>query len=423
MADNEKSVIEKLDANVGAVLAKYDEQEKAIKEAQDQIKSFEGIPADVKEIKDTVKVIKDNADKNQEVIDKFVAEQQNKNLFGNAINQESFTDGLRKAMQERKNEIADFRNSLSGGRSKKSLDFELKAVGDIAAANFTTSGTQTWSGPTQLPGVQRIAYNPNRLRDIIGTTQVTTDSVSVIRGVAGEGAPTTVAVGALKPQSDADWVKVIVPITKIAHYYTIPEEYMEDIPWLTDDITQTGISELQKVENEKLISQTAGAGVFGGLIQNSTAYAAPSGLALGINLANNYDVLVSAVTQARNAYRNPNFIVVDNDSYAKMILTKDANGAYAFGAPNISIPNVGGIPIYPMAVSTLADKFIVGDSNYATVAVRSGISVRFYDQHANNAIYNLVTVVIEERLALVVKRTDAFIYGDFSDAAAALETA
>ena len=46
-----------------------------------------------------------------------------------------------------------------------------------------------------------------------------------------------------------------------------------------------------------------------------------------------------------------------------------------------------------------------------------------HDQHANNAIYNLVTVVIEERLALVVKRTDAFIYGDFSDAAAALETA
>jgi HK97 family phage major capsid protein len=184
------------------------------------------------------------------------------------------------------------------------------------------------------------------------------------------------------------------------------------------------VSELMKIENNLLISQTAGAGVFGGLIQNSTAFAAPSGLALAVDFANNYDVLVAAITQLRNGFRDANFILVDNDSYAKMVLAKSASdGHYLFGAPNISIPNVGGVPIYPMAVTTLADKFIVGDRNYATVAVRAGISVRFYDQHANNAIYNLVTVVVEERLALVVKRTDAFIYGDFSDAAAALETA
>jgi hypothetical protein len=76
-----------------------------------------------------------------------------------------------------------------------------------------------------------------------------------------------------------------------------------------------------------------------------------------------------------------------------------------------------------MNSTALADKFIVGDRNYATIAVRAGISVRFYDQDQDNAIKNLVTVVIEERLALVVKRTDAFIYGDFSDARTALETA
>ena len=417
-----KDLQQKLDELKSSLETSVSEKAKAqiteqIKEVEGKIKAFEALPADVKEIKDTVKVMKDAADKNQEALDKLIEANQNKNLFGNQINKESFGESLYKGLKEKEDVLKGYKNHRS------QVSFELKAVGDIASGNFTTSGTQTFAGPTQLPGVQRIAYNPNRLRDIIGTTQVNTDSVSVIRGVAGEGAPTTVQPGGLKPQSDADWVKVIVPITKIAHYYTIPEEYLEDIAWLTDDITQTGISELQKVENEKLISQTAGSGVFGGLIQNSTAYAAPSGLALGVNLANNYDVLVSAVTQARNAYRNPNFILVDNDSYAKMILTKDTTGGYVFGAPNISIPNVGGIPIYPMAVSTLADKFIVGDSNYATVAVRAGISVRFYDQHASNAIYNLVTVVIEERLALVVKRTDAFIYGDFSDAAEDLETA
>jgi HK97 family phage major capsid protein len=418
MADETKQVLDELGTNVKSLLPKIDEHESAITEVKDKIKAVENLPTDVTEIKNTVKVLKDNADKNQEALDKLLAEQQKQNIFGNQINKESFKYGLEKELKAREAKLKTYKNTREG------FQFEVKAVGDIAAGNFTTSGTQTFAGPTMIPGVQRIAYNQNRLRDIIGTTQVQTDSVAVIRGVAGEGAPTVVGVGALKPQSDADWVKVIVPITKIAHYYTIPEEYLEDVSWLADDITQTGVSELMKIENNLLISQTAGAGVFGGLIQNSTAFAAPSGLALAVDFANNYDVLVAAITQLRNGFRDANFILVDNDSYAKMVLAKSASdGHYLFGAPNISIPNVGGVPIYPMAVTTLADKFIVGDRNYATVAVRAGISVRFYDQHANNAIYNLVTVVVEERLALVVKRTDAFIYGDFSDAAAALETA
>jgi HK97 family phage major capsid protein len=414
MADETIDQLKELATNVKGLKEKADK----IDSLETKLKDTENLPADVKEIKDTVKVIKDNADKNQEVIDKFVTDQQKKDLFGNQINKEHFGEGLTKGLKENEAALKNYKNS------RNPIHFDIKAVGDIASGSFTTSGTQTFAGPTQIPGVQRIAYNQNRLRDIIGTTQVQTDSVSVIRGVAGEGAPTVVGVGGLKPQSDADWVKVIIPITKIAHYYTIPEEYLEDISWLSADIQQTGVAELMKVENNLLISQTAGAGVFGGLIQNSTAYASPSGLATAIVGPNNYDVLVAGVTQLRNAFRDPNFILVDNDSYAKMLLAKSADdGHYLFGAPNISIPNVGGIPIYPMAVSTLADKFIIGDRNYATVAVRAGISVRFYDQHASNAIYNLVTVVIEERLALVVKRTDAFVYGDFSDAITALTAA
>ena len=55
--------------------------------------------------------------------------------------------------------------------------------------------------------------------------------------------------------------------------------------------------------------------------------------------------------------------------------------------------------------------------------MREGVSVRFYDQNEDDAIYNLVTVVIEERLTVVVDRADRIIYGDFSDGRAALETA
>lgn len=366
------------------------------------------------ELAQSVTVLKDAADKNQEALDKLIAKQKEIKLAGDEGN---IISALDEGLKEKAAQLKEYK------RTRVPVALDMKAVGNIGSGNFTTSGTDTWMGAQPvMPGVARIAYPRENMRDILGTTQVQSDSVSVLRGVAGEGAPTTVAPGGSKPQSDADWIKVIIPITKIAHHYRIPEEYLEDLGWLRDDITQTGIAELIKLENSKIISNNT-AGEFTGLVQNSTAFAAPTGLALGIEAANNYDVLVAAQTQLRNGNRDGNFILTDNDGYARMILTKATTGEYVFGAPNIAMPNVFGVPIYPMNSTALADKFIVGDRNYATIAVRAGISVRFYDQDQDNAIKNLVTVVIEERLALVVKRTDAFIYGDFSDARTALETA
>jgi HK97 family phage major capsid protein len=421
MADETKDsgIIAEIKEGVEGFTKKAEEISKTVTEISASVQKVNG---DLTTVLDW-KVKKDEADKADAEKLATVIKAQDEMLgkmkdihLGEKLDKDNFKSVLMKGLTDRKNDLSNYKNS----RTPIALD--LKVVGDIGSGNFTTSGTQTFAGPTMIPGVQGLAYRRQHMRDILGTTPVTTDSVAVIRAVAGEGGPTGVATGTLKPQSDGDWVKVIIPITKVAHYYTIPEEWLEDVSWLASDITNTGIEELLKVEDNKIVSNVT-AGEFGGLVQNSTAFAAPTGLALGIEAANNYDVLVAAMTQLRNANRDPNMIITDNDSYARMILTKATTGEYVFGAPNVSIPNVFGVPIYPMTVTALADKFIVGDRNQATVAVRAGISVRFYDQHANNAIYNLVTVVIEERIALVVKRTDAFIYGDFSDSRAALETA
>jgi hypothetical protein len=62
----------------------------------------------------------------------------------------------------------------------------------------------------------------------------------------------------------------------------------------------------------------------------------------------------------------------------------------------------------------------LGDFSKVRVAQRAGVSVRFYDQNEDDAIKNMVTVVIEERVAVVADRADRLIYGDFSDARTAL---
>jgi HK97 family phage major capsid protein len=399
----ETSITEKAKAEVTA----------QIKSVEDKLKSLETVPADVTSIKDDIKVIKDNADKNQEWIDKQIAMAKDIPL-GNRLDKGNFNDAVFKELKTLENELKNYK------KTRTPISFEVKAVGDIGTANFTVSPTtarfinSTDFGPVQKP------FNPTHMRDLIAMQPVAGDSVVVLRDSGGEGAPTTVAEGALKPQSDRDWVKVVVPITKIAHWYRIPEEWLNDVSWLASEISRIGTEELLAVEDAEIISNNV-AGEFTGLEQNSTAFAAPSSLALGVDTANFYDVLVAAWTQAKTLKENPNGILLHPGDYAKTLLKKDSTGNYLFG-PNTAMPNVMGVPIYPMNQMTV-DKFFIGDFTKATIAVREGISVRFYDQDGDNARKNLVTVVIEERIALVVRRTTAFIFGDLTDAAAALETA
>ena len=160
---------------------------------------------------------------------------------------------------------------------------------------------------------------------------------------------------------------------------------------------------------------------------NSTAYSTPAALAAyftgASRDANNYDVLVAAMTQLRLA--NPssmaNVILMNPADYAKLLLEKDTTNNYVFGAPNQAIPSVLGIGIVAHNAVT-SDKFFLGDFSKVKVGVRAGLTVRFYDQNEDDAIYNLVTVVIEERVTIAADRADRIIYGDFSDAQTALES-
>ena len=400
--------------------------EKAKSEIALQIKSLEEKmkPVDLTEIKAEIKkvtdwqVTKDEADKaNQKALDELIAHQSKRKGPETGT---SFKDALGEAMEQKKEQIAGY------AKNRSQINLELKAVGNMGSGNLTTSGTETFSGNVMIGGIGRKPYEISHIRNIVNVQPIATDSAYVVRDAAGEGGPTAVAMAAAKPQSDRDYVKLIVPVTKIAHYFKIPEEMLADNSWLQNEISAIGVEELLAKEDDLLLNQVAAAGLFAGLTTatNSTAFAAPASLAFGVDLANNYDVLVAAWTQARNAKVSPNYALCNPSDYAKMILTKESatSGTYVFGAPNIAIPNIFGIPLIPHTAMT-SDKFLMGDFSKVTLGQREGVSVRIYDQNEDDAIKNMVTVVIEERVTIVAGRADYLYYGDFSDGRAALETA
>jgi HK97 family phage major capsid protein len=122
-----------------------------------------------------------------------------------------------------------------------------------------------------------------------------------------------------------------------------------------------------------------------------------------------------------NPSSNANACLLHPGDYARLLLEKDLDNNYIFGAPNAAIPTVLGVSLIPHNTVT-SDKFFIGDFTKVKVGVRSPLSVRFYDQNEDDAIYNLVTVVIEERVTIAADRADRIIYGDFSDAMTQLES-
>lgn len=393
--------------------------EKKMKEAiSAEIKALEAKIPSVDELKTGIEDIKqwqvkkDEADKkNQEALDSLIANGQKRDTKS-----ATFNDALGEALEQKKEDLKSY------GKKRNQINIDIKAVGNMGAGNLTTSGTETFAGNTFL-GVGRMPYNVAHIRDILSVQPITTDSAYVIRDSGGEGGPTAVQMGAAKPQTDRDYVKLIAPVTKIAHYFKIPEEMLSDNSWLQNEISGIGLEELLAKEDDLILNQVGGAGLFAGLTTatNSTAWAAPGSLALGIDQANNYDVLVAGWTQARNAKVSPNYILCHPSDYAKMVLSKATTGEYVFGAPNVSIPNVFGIPIIPHTAMT-SDKFLIGDFSKVKLGQREGVSVRLYDQNEDDAIKNMVTVVIEERVTVVAGRADYLYYGDFSDSRTALET-
>lgn len=373
---------------------------------------YEGELSDLKKFKvDAEKAMAEN----QKWIDEQIANAKKLEVkTGNSIT---------KAFEDNKDKLAAY------SKNRTPIAFEIKDVGNIGAnSNLSVSGTPAFQHGSALWEPGRKGYEVRHIRDLCRVVPAPVgQDTYVVRDNGGEGAPTSVGAGAAKPQSDRDWVKTVVPYTKIAHFYKVPEEYLQDIAWMQSEIAGIGVEELLALEDTKALTNSAG-GEFLGLNQtfNSTAYSTPTALLAkftGTIEANNYDVMVAAWTQLRIA--NPssmaNACLVNPGDYAALLLEKDADGNYVFGSPNQVVPNLFGVSIVPHN-SITTDKFYLGDFTKVKFAVRTPLSVRFFDQDQDDAIKNLVTVVIEERISMAADRADRIIYGDFGDAKTALES-
>lgn len=306
------------------------------------------------------------------------------------------------------------KNFKSG--SKKGVNIDLEGV-DIQKATVTPStATADTSAPDYLP--TGIIYDYDRtqhIRDLLPQGQTSSNRPTFPVEISITDGTAVTTEGTQKGVSAFELDNKTFPVMKIAAVLKISEEMLDDIPGLVTYIVNRFGAKLKVKEDNVLLYSTASATAIDGLTVAAQAYVDQ----LGDAAVNQWDVLMGAATQVQQDEYMATMHILNPGTTLPMKTKKGSDGHYVGRAPWEKLPlTCDGVPI--METTAIgAGEFLTGDfQRGAQVYDRKAASVNFYDQDEDNAQKNLITVVIEERLTLVVYRPNAFVYGDFASALA-----
>lgn len=312
-----------------------------------------------------------------------------------------------KSLGERFVEDETVKSWLHASPSKGKVDIRLKAT----LTSLTTDAAGSVGdaiNATRLPGVLPLPQRRLTVRDLLSQGRMDGNALEYVKetGFTNNAAP--VAEGAAKPESDLKFDLVTTSAKVIAHWMKASRQVLDDIAQIRSIIDQRLIYGLAYVEEAQLLNGDGTGQNLNGIIPQATAYSA----AFTPASATAIDTLRLAMLQAALAEYPATGTVLHPTDWARIELTKDADGRYIIGNPQGSIaPTLWGLPVVATQAMTV-DKFLTG-------AFRLGAQIfdrwdaRVEVGYVNDDFTkNLVTILAEERLALAVYRPEAFIYGD-----------
>lgn len=405
-----KDIAAKIDGISDNVKSQLEASEKSInKNVDDKIKQANDSLRE--DIQKSVKEAKELAEKNTEAIDEIKAKQGT--LMNGPLGAvKSFFSELGEKLQEKSDKLKEYKESKKGFQ----IEMAAKAVGNMgSSASLTGSYFVT---PTVMPGITIKLYEETHMRDLLPVGQTNSNTIRYVVDNGGEGGPTMVAEAGTKPQIDRDLEIKDSPVRKIATYFRVPEEMIEDIPYLQSFLAQIGVEEVQAVEDTQVLYGDGTGQNLSGFNTLGTSFAAGTSV-VGAS-ANEFDVIGAAKKQLRVAKIGGPLVALLSpvDYYNMRYVRKDTTNNYLFqgGGNGINLGlQVDGVQILEHT-SVVANDFFVFSPRAAMIYDRAGTTVRFYDQDQDNAIKNLITIVIEKRVALCIHRPAGIIKGTISAA-------
>ena len=320
---------------------------------------------------------------------------------------------------------AEFKSLLASGSAnmpapyRSGSDYSVK---DLYSALPT--GTPGSFGTIQRDAMVIPPMRTKRVRDLFPSRTTTAAIIEYFRmsGFTNNAAAVAERSGsafAAKPQSSFTFVGEQAPVRTLAHWEAAHRNVLADEPQLRSIIDNELLYGLRLQEDAQILNgDGVGENLLG--ILNTTGvqdYSWSAG-AVGDTKA---DAIRRAATLSFLAYYEPTGVVLHPNDWEDIELSKDDNGQYLV-AVSVALggePRLWRIPVVDTPAMTEGKGLIGAFGTGAQLYDREQASIRISEQHADFFVRNAIVVLAEQRLALAVKRPEAFVEVTFNNAPAA----
>lgn len=286
---------------------------------------------------------------------------------------------------------------------------------DITSGNSTVGAGRS-AGTSLVPGarVPGIVAPPNRqftIRDLLAPGQTSSSSVEYVKETGFTNNARPVTEGQTKPKSDIAFNLVTTPVRTIASIFKASRQIIDDAPGLASYINARGTYGLKYVEEQQLLTGNGTGQNLNGIVPQATAFTP----AFTPDTETAIDRLRLAILQVVLAEYPASGFVLNPTDWAKIELTKDAEKRYIVGNALSPIgPSLWNLPVVQTQAMS-AGEFLTGAFNIAAqIYDRMGVEVLLSTENSDDFERNMMTIRVEERLALAVYRPEAFVTGDVS---------
>lgn len=301
------------------------------------------------------------------------------------------TDSSKSSEPEKMSEMDEF--------VKKCAEIKDKKTG--ASQHFKAYNT-TITAP-QIADVDRsIAPQPDRTAaaSLFTNTQISGNAVTYFLQGSFEtnGGISPTAQGNKKPQASTSFAGTTLALSKIAAYVKETDEILADAAFLASEVQNTLIYQLGVVEDAHIINAIGSTVGIGAETYDGT----------NVTFA---DGILSAILKVKADSAYDASVVVVNPADLKTLLTaKDQNGQYygggyfvgAYGNGGVGIPaSIWGVQIFTSS-EVAQGSALIAAKQAVKIYKKGGLDVKVYEQNEDDALYNKVTLLAEERLACAV---------------------
>lgn len=295
-----------------------------------------------------------------------------------------------------------------------SIDGGKRVSIPVKAATISTDIPEGVVEPQRLPGIDTAPKQRLFIRDLIAPGRTSSPAIFWVQQTGFTNNAAVVPENTQKPYSDIQFATKITPVTTVAHLFKASKQIMDDFAQLQSTIDAEMRYGLKFVEEQEILFGDGTGAHLDGIVPQ----ASPFNPAFQVEQQNGIDDLRLAMLQAQLARFPASGHVLHFIDWAKIELTKDSLGRYILANPAaLTGPTLWGLPVVATEAAQFLGKFLTGAFNAgAQIFDREETNVVISTENADDFEKNMITIRCEERLALAVKRPEAFVFGTFSGA-------